>query len=99
MRYRFIQEQQRRYPVRILCRVMQVSSSAYYDWRNRGAEVIDHATWFLCHRMKALFVESRNSLGSRQMMKQLRKEGFEVGRDRTRRLMTALNLKVKQKHK
>ena len=33
------------------------------------------------------------------MMEQLRKEGFEIGRDRTRRLMKVLNLKVKQKRK
>ncbi|MCS5584974.1 MAG: hypothetical protein NZ777_15880 [Pseudomonadales bacterium] len=31
------------------------------------------------------------------MMNNLREEGFEIGRNRTRRLMEALNLKVKQK--
>lgn len=99
MKYRFIKEQQCSYPVRILCSVMQVSSSAYYDWRHRGAEVIDHATWLLCHRMKALFAESRSSLGSRQMMQQLRKEGFEIGRYRVRNLMKKLGLVVKQKQR
>ena len=77
MKYGFIRAQQSDYPVRLLCRVMSVSPSAYYDWCHRGsAEVIEHKTWLLCHRMKALFSESRDSLGSRQMMKQLRKEGF-----------------------
>ena len=71
----------------MLCRVMLVSRSAYYDWRNRGAEIIYHDTWLLFHRMKALFTESRQSLGSRQMMQQLRKEGFEIGRYRVRSLM------------
>ncbi|WP_422823683.1 IS3 family transposase [Vreelandella vilamensis] len=42
--------------------------------------------------MKALFEESRQSLGSRQLMKQLRKEGFEIGRYRVRRLMKTLGL-------
>jgi putative transposase len=49
--------------------------------------------------MKALFAASRGSLGSRMMMNNLRQEGFEIGRDKTRRLMKALNLKVKQKRK
>jgi transposase InsO family protein len=49
--------------------------------------------------MKALFKASRESLGSRTLARKLREEGFEVGRDRTRRLMKALNLKVKQKRK
>jgi putative transposase len=52
----------------MLCRVMLVSKSAYCDWTNRGAEIIDHETWLLCHRMKALFTESKQRLGSRQLM-------------------------------
>ena len=49
--------------------------------------------------MKELFAASRDSLGSRTMMNNLREEGFDIGRDRTRRLMKALQLKVKQKRK
>jgi putative transposase len=49
--------------------------------------------------MKELFRASRDSLGSRTLMENLREEGFKIGRDRTRRLMKMLNLKVKQKHK
>lgn len=97
MKYDFIRSQQRYYPVTLLCRVMQVGTSAYYAWRNRGGEVIDSATWQLCQRMKALFTESRQSLGSRQLMKHLRKEGFEIGRYRVRTLMKKLGLVVKRK--
>jgi transposase InsO family protein len=78
---------------------MQVSTSSYYDWLGRGAQVIDSHTWRLCHRMKALFAESRQSLGSRQMMKQLRKEGLQIGRYRTRKLMKKLGLVVKRKRR
>ena len=49
--------------------------------------------------MKEQFAASRGSLGSRMMMKNLRQEGFEIGRDKTRRLMKSLQLKVKQKRK
>lgn len=97
MKYCFIQDEQATYPVTLLCRVMQVSTSTYYEWRASGAEVIDSQTWHLCHRMKALFAESRDSLGSRQLMKQLRKEGFEIGRYRVRRLMKKLRLAVRRK--
>lgn len=97
MRYDFIKKQRVSFPVTVLCRVMKVSRSAYYDWYQRGATVIDSGTWHLCHRMKTLFTESRQSLGSRQMMKQLRKEGFEIGRYRVRSLMKKLSLEVKRK--
>ncbi len=49
--------------------------------------------------MKELFTASRGSLGSRMMKQNLRQEGFEIGRDKTRRLMKSLKLKVKQKRK
>jgi len=32
MNYGFIREQQKTYPVTVLCRVMQVSTRAYYAW-------------------------------------------------------------------
>ena len=47
--------------------------------------------------MKALFRQSRDSLGSREMMKKLREEGFRIGRYKVRHLMAKLNLIVKQR--
>lgn len=64
MKYGFIREWQSEYPVTVLRRVMQVSPSAYYAWCGRGGELVDRDTWQLCHRMEALFIESRQSLGS-----------------------------------
>ena len=59
----------------MLCRVMAVSTSAYYDWRKRPGQLIDADTLHLYRRAKQLFANSRNSLGSREMMKKLREEG------------------------
>ena len=81
----------------MLCRVMQVSKSAYYDWLNRPGKFISAQTLHLNRRLKKLFEKSRNSLGSREMLKKLRKEGFEVGRYRVRKLMDKLGLKVTQR--
>ena len=76
---------------------MKVSSSAYYDWRNRPAEVITAEMLSLYRRMKQLFEQSRSSLGSREMMKRLREAGYSIGRYRVRRLMRKLGLKVTQR--
>ena len=99
MKYGFIREQAGNYPVSMLCRLLKVQRSAYYDWRDRPCKVIPSEELALRRRMKALFAASRESLGSRMLRKNLHDEGFEIGRDRTRRLMKALNLKVKQKRK
>ena len=97
MKYGFIREQAGSYPVNLLCQMLGVQRSAYYDWRGSPGKVIGTEELALRRRMKALFVASRESLGSRTMMKNLRAEGFEIGRERTRTLMKALNLKVKIK--
>ena len=99
MKYGFIREHAGSYPVNLLCQMLGVQRSAYYDWRDRPCKVIGPEEMALRRRMKALFVASRESLGSRTMMKNLRAEGFEIGRERTRTLMKALNLKVKAKRK
>lgn len=51
----------------------------------------------LYRRMKALFQQSRDSLGSREMMEKLREEGFQVGHYRVRQLMKQLDLVVRQR--
>jgi putative transposase len=99
VKYGFIRNHAGRWPVVHLCRLLGVQRSAYYDWRDRPGKVIPPQELALRRRMKALFRASRDSLGSRTMMKNLREEDFVIGRDRTRRLMKALNLKVKQKRK
>jgi putative transposase len=51
----------------------------------------------LHRRAKALFQASRNSLGSRELVKVLRKEGFKITRYRVIKLMEKLKLVVTQR--
>ena len=85
--------------MKVLCRMLGVQRSAYYDWIARPDKVIAPEELALRRRMQELFTASRGSLGSRMMKQNLRQEGFEIGRDKTRRLMKSLKLKVKQKRK
>ncbi len=76
---------------------MQVSRSAYYAWLKRPTKLISAEQLHLYRRAKALFKRSRESLGYRELRKKLRKEGFDIGQYRTRKLMQTLNLEVKQR--
>ncbi len=83
--------------MRILYRVMQVSKSAYYAWTIRPATLISADELHLYRRAKELFRASRDSLGSRELAKNLREEGIIISRERMRKLMKKLGLVVKQR--
>ena len=59
--------------------MLKVSRSAYYDWLTRPAKIISVNELKLYRTAKRLFKRSRNSLGSRQLAKKLREEGFIIG--------------------
>jgi len=80
----------------VLCAVMRVSRSGFYDYlvryqtdRHRPEETA------LRNRIKEVFTESRASYGSRRIMKQLRAEDYAIGRYKVRRIMRQMDLKAK----
>jgi putative transposase len=83
--------------VRLLCRVMKLSKSAFYAWKARPAQLITEQELQLYRRTKALFNASRQSLGSREMAKKLRTESFNVTRYKTMKVMAKLKLQAKQR--
>ena len=77
----------------VLCRVMAVSSSAYYAWcqsAHKGPKAEqDHV---LAKKLRQLFNENRGVYGSRRLTNALKTQGIQVGRYKVRRLMQDLNL-------
>ena len=75
---------------------MLVGKSAYYAWLNRKPPLpeVAAAKLNLYAKIKRLFKESRESLGNREMVKRLVKEGFKIGRYKVRKIMSELGLFV-----
>lgn len=88
------------YPVTVLCAVMQVSRSGFYDYLRSGTNPVDPLPdKELKRRVRAIFKLSRSSYGSRRMMKQLRAEDYQIGRYKVRCLMRQLSLKAKMRRR
>ena len=85
------------YPVTLICRVMQVSRSGFYDYlRKYNVQgPVDPIQNALEARIKEIFNESKGTYGSRRMVKKLKSEGYDVGRYRIRNLMRKIKLKAK----
>jgi putative transposase len=90
VKFRFIKQQSNRFPIVLLCRVMSVSKSGYYDWHKRLANVISLEKLKLYRLVRQLFKQSRGSLGNREMVKKLLKEGYPVGRYLVHKIMHRL---------
>lgn len=77
---------------------MRVSKSGYYYWvKSKNTITITNTDLMLYRSIKLNFEKSRSSLGNRAMVKKLRKEGFNIGRYKVRRIMKKLGLKVTQR--
>jgi putative transposase len=84
-------------PVVKLCQLKKVSRSAYYAWLKPPAKLITEDKLNLYRRARAIFKQSPNSLGYRELRKKLRREGFNVSDYGVQKLMAKLCLVVTQR--
>ena len=92
MRFAFIDVEKTSYPMRILCRVLKVSPSGYYSWRNRKPSQRDLDDEQLRPKVVKAFKVGRGTYGSPRVLRKLVDQGLEVGRRRIARLMRDLGL-------
>ena len=95
MRYRAIQEHDRRYPIRLMCRALAVSAAGYYAWRAglRVRRAVHNRT--LLSEIRVIHRESRETYGSPSIWDALIKQGHGVGEHRVARLMRAEGIRAK----
>lgn len=93
-------QHQGRWPVAVLCEVLQVSRSGFYAYVQRQpSRCIDAEEAALVARVQAIAAETRHRYGSRRMAKQLQGDGFAVGRYKARRLMRQAKVTVERPKK
>jgi putative transposase len=74
---------------------MEISRSGYYNWLKDDSNLPNKNEEVLKDKLKALFKKSRNTYGTRRMVKALKKAGIEIGRYKVRRLMDELGLEAR----
>ena len=79
---------QAEFAVRTLCRVLGVSPSGYYAWRDRPPSARDVENARLLERMRQIHTFSRKTYGRPRMYAELRDEGRVVNHKRVARLMS-----------
>lgn len=93
MIYELIKTNQADFPVRSLCRVLGVSHSGYYDWKDRPASPREIANEALTHQIKTIHHLSKASYGMPRIYRELKSRSEKVSKKRVARLMRLAQIK------
>jgi len=92
-RFRFIDAEKTNHPVRMMCRLLNVSSSGFYDWLGRGPSARDIANRALTATIRAIHKDSNDVYGSPRVHAELvAVHGLAVSPKRVAALMAAADL-------
>ena len=80
------------HPIATMCRVLGVSPSGYYAWRERPLSMRARADVKLSAEIQAIHCESRGTYGVPRIHAELAERGIQVGRKRVARLMRGAGL-------
>ncbi len=94
MRFAFIDAEKATYSVRMLCRVLQVSTSGFYAWKAREPSDRQKEDQVLSAKVVEIFHDSRQTYGSPRIQAELVEEGHSVARKRVARLMAEQGLQA-----
>lgn len=87
MKFSFIEQHASTWPVNLMCRMLGVSRSGYYDWCVRAPSARTTANLALLHDVRRLQARHQGRYGSPRMHAALRAEGHRCSRGRVERLM------------
>ncbi|EKJ6216879.1 MULTISPECIES: IS3 family transposase [Escherichia] len=94
LRYAFIRDNARCWPVRLLCRVLDVHPSGFYAWLQQPHSQRHRADLRLTGQIKQFWLESGCVYGYRKIHLDLRDSGQQCGVNRVWRLMKRVGIKA-----
>ena len=94
-----IKELQREYPVRLLCRVLEVSRSGFHAWLVRQPSRRARFRERLKVAVLAAHAKTRQTYGAARLQRELAADGFSVGLGTVKRVRRELGLRCVQRKK
>ena len=99
MSFDFIEAEKASFPISQMCRVLGVSQSGFFAWRDRPACHRQRQDMVYLAHVRTAFALSNGSYGSPRMHRDLIDDGHEIGRHRVARLMRQNGLVARQKRR
>jgi transposase InsO family protein len=93
VKYACIDRCRDRYPVRLMCRLLGVSASGYYAWRQRPESARAQSDCALLAQIRRIHEASKGVYGSPRVHAELVAAGARVGRHKVARMMRLARLR------
>jgi putative transposase len=90
--FRFIERERAHHRISTMCRLLGVSPSGYWAWRDRGPSARSVADAVLSGRIRGIHARSRGTYGVPRVHAELAATGIGCGRKRVARLMRAAGI-------
>lgn len=99
MKFAFVKEHRKRWPVRVICRVLKVARSGFYAWLKRKPSARQIRQQKLLEKIKAKHLENRELYGSPRVHRALLIDGEQVSRNTVAKLMRQAKIRAKSKRR
>ncbi len=90
--FKFIDAEKAYYPISLLCRILKVSRSGYYGWKDHSPSKRDRENAALTEKIREIHNRSRRIYGYPRVHAELRALGVRCSRKRVARLMRKAGL-------
>lgn len=79
----------------MMCRVLSVSRSGYYDWLKRPTSLREQENIILADSIKQIFDTEKQRVGAPRITRRLRTSGQQVSKNRVAKVMRQLGIRAK----
>lgn len=99
MKYAFMAAHEQEFSLKRMCRILRVSRSGYYAWKQRTPSKRERANQELLVQIQAAYQLSRRTYGSPRVHAHLRRQGYFCGRNRVAHLMKLHQMVARKAHR
>jgi putative transposase len=95
VKYAMIKTNENQFPIGMMCRILSVSHSGYYQWKLRPISERNRANQLLANDIKRVFDDEKGRPGSPRITRRLQQEGKSASRHRVARIMRSNGWRAK----
>ena len=93
MKYAFIEDHKRTWPIRLMCNVLDVSASGYYDFGSRRPSARSKSNRALDSQIRLVHSEHKQRYGAPRIADELKDRGIQCSENRVARRMQVMGIK------